>query len=325
MVGIGIVGIGGWGKNHVRVLATLKSEGIIDYVGIADISDELLKKMKKMFSIDYATKDLRDLAENDSIDGIIIATPTPLHYEHAKIVLEHDKHVLVEKPLTSSINEAIELMHLAKEKRKIITVGFLLRFSPAILYARDAIKRGVLGNIISISSKRTSLWPNRKLDVEIIRDLAIHDIDLVRFLTDTKPKSVFAIGGSKVHGIIDHSAILFGYEKTDATKLPVLIEASWVTPFKIRRLEITGDKGSAVIELLQHKITIAHENEILTPILKPREPLFEEDKNFALSIAGKEKPLVTVEDGIIALKACEAALESIKLGKLINIDYDKLS
>ena len=321
MTGIGIVGIGGWGKNHVRVLSSLKAEGIIDYVGIADISESLIKKYSKNYSIDFKARNIEELLRFDEIDGVIIATPTPLHYDHAIKALEADRHVLVEKPLTSTSEEAKSLNKVAKEKKKILMVGFLLRFSPAVIHAKKLIEKGDMGSIISISAKRTSLWPNRKLDVEIIRDLAVHDIDLVRFMTGALPKKVYAVGGSKLHGLLDHTAILFEYSKGNSKTFPVLIEASWVTPFKIRRLEITGDKGSAFIELLEHKITIAEHEKIIQPILKQLEPLYAEDKNFALSIQGKERPFITGEDGIIALKACEAAIESIEKHTIVEINY----
>ena len=157
------------------------------------------------------------------------------------------------------------------------------------------------------------------MDVSIIKDLAIHDIDLVRFITGTNPKSVLAYGGKKLHEYEDHVTMLVEYSN-EQNVIPALIEASWITPYKIRRIEITGDKGSAEIELLEHRVTIYFEDKVITPILGKREPLFEEDKNFVLSIQGKEEPLVTGQDGYIALKTCEVASQSIKEKALMKIE-----
>ena len=318
MTGVGVVGVGGWGKNHVRVVSQLKALGYLDYIGIADVDESLLKFFKRYYQIDVATRDLNELVKNDEIDALIIATPTPLHYEHALIALENDLHVLVEKPLTANTREALELINFAKERKRILMVGFLLRHSNAVRYTKEMIETGELGKIISISAKRTSLWPQRKMDVSIIKDLAIHDIDLVRFLTRTNPKSVLAYGGKKIHEYEDHVTMLVEYSDKQNV-VPALIEASWITPYKIRRIEITGDKGSAEIELLEHTVTIYFEDRVITPILNKKEPLFEEDKNFVLSTQGKEKPLVTGQDGYIALKTCEAALQSIKEKALIKV------
>ncbi|MGQ4891182.1 MAG: Gfo/Idh/MocA family oxidoreductase [Candidatus Njordarchaeia archaeon] len=318
MTGVGIVGIGGWGKNHVRVISQLKALGYIDYIGIADVDESLLKFYSKLYQIDFAANNLDDLVRRDEIDALIIATPTPLHYEHALLALKNDLHVLVEKPLTANTEEALKLINFAKEKKKVLMVGFLLRYSPAVRYVKEIIASGELGRIISISAKRTSLWPKRKMDVSIIKDLAIHDIDLVRFITGIDPKNVLAYGGRKLHEYEDHVTMLIEY--SDAKNpIPALIEASWITPYKIRRIEITGDKGSAELELLEHKVTLFFEDKILTPILEKREPLFEEDKNFILSMQGEEKPLVVGYDGYIALKTCEAAHLSIKEKEIIEV------
>jgi len=319
MTGIGIIGVGGWGKNHVRVFSTLKSEGLIDFIGIADISKEVLKKLTTIYNIDLVTTSYEDLLKNENIDGIVIATPTPLHFEHALKALECNKHVLVEKPLTETVEQGEKLIRVANKNELILMVGFLLRYSPAIRYARDLIASGEIGKVLSISAKRTSLWPNRKLDVGVVRDLAIHDIDLVRYLTDANPILIFAIGGKLIHEYEDYASIILEYKGGKSESIATLIEVSWVTPYKIRRMEVVGTKGSLEIELLKHSVSIFFENELRKPLLPYREPLMEEDKNFVLSITGREKPIVTGEDGLVALKACFAALKSMHEKKVIRV------
>ncbi len=323
MTGLGIIGIGGWGKNHVRVASTLKAMGYLDFVGISDISEERLRFYSKLYHVDYQTRDINELFKLDKIDAVIISTPTHLHYNHASMAIENNLHVLVEKPLTANSSEARDLINMAHEKKLILMVGFLLRYSEAINYLKEIISNKKIGKLISISAKRTSLWPKRSIDVGVIKDLAVHDIDLVRYLTNYTPSKVLAFGGRKIHDYEDHASMLVEYtnKEKDESQLPALIEASWITPFKIRRLEITGDKGTASVDLLEHKIQLYLEDQVYTPVLESKEPLFEEVKNFILSIQNIEKPLVTGLDGLIALKVCEAAQESIERKKAIKVDF----
>jgi len=308
---IAVLGVGGWGQNHARVLSYLRSEGYIDDVVVVDVNENRAKLIAKRFGVEWDT-DLRSVLNKDDVAGIIIATPTRLHYQHAKEALEAGKHVLVEKPLTETVNQALELKNLAEKNNLIITVGFLLRFSTAIRYSKDLYQRGDLGNILTIMAKRTSFWPNRPLDVGVIRDLAIHDIDLIRYITGGEPRYVFARGGAIKHDYEDYVSMFIEYDMGDNYFTHSLIEANWVTPFKIRRMEITAEKGVIIIDLLQHSIKILKEEGIYQPNIKYVEPLYAEIKNFILSIRKEEKPEVTVDDGIIALKVCEIALESMK-------------
>lgn len=308
---IAILGVGGWGQNHARVLSYLRSEGYIDDVVVIDVNKNRAKLIAKRFGAEWST-DLRFVLNKDDVVGVIIATPTRLHYQHAKEVLEAGKHVLVEKPLTETVNQALELKDLAERNNLIITVGFLLRFSTAIRYSKDLYQRGNLGNILTIMAKRTSFWPNRPLDVGVIRDLAIHDIDLIRYITGGEPRYVFARGGAIRHEYEDYTSLFIEYDMGGNFFTHALIEANWVTPFKIRRMEITGEKGVIIIDLLEHSVKILKEEGIYQPNIKYIEPLYSEIKNFVLSIRGEEKLEVTIDDGIIALKVCETALESMR-------------
>lgn len=311
---IAVLGVGGWGQNHVRVLSYLRSEGYIDGVVVVDIDENRAKLIANRFGADW-TSNYDDVLGRDDVIGVIIATPTRLHYEHAKQALEAGKHILVEKPLTETVEQALKLKELAKENNRLVTVGFLLRFSTAIRYSRNACLRGELGKILTIMAKRTSYWPNRPLDVGVIRDLAIHDIDLIRYITQGEPKYVFARGGAIKHDYEDYVSMFIEYD-TKSNFVNALIEANWVTPFKIRRMEITAEEGVIIIDLLQHSVKVLKEDGVYQPNIKYIEPLYAEIKNFVLSILNKEKPEIMIDDGIIALKVCELALESMRDNKI---------
>ncbi len=308
---IAVLGVGGWGQNHARVLSYLRSEGYIDDVIAVDVNENRAKLIARRFGIEWST-DMTRVLNDDDVLGMIIATPTRLHYDHAKQALEAGKNILVEKPLTENVEQALELKRIAEENNLIITVGFLLRYSTAVRYSRELYQRGELGDILTIMAKRTSFWPNRPLDVGVIRDLAIHDIDLIRFITGGKPKYVFARGGAIKHEYEDYVSMFIEYETLNNHFTHSLIEANWVTPFKIRRMEITAEKGVIIIDLLQHSVKILREDGVYQPNIKYVEPLYAEIKNFVLAINREEKPEITVDDGIIALKVCEIALMSMK-------------
>jgi len=319
MIGIGLVGVGGWGRNHLRVLATLKALNEVDYLAVADISKETLNHFKRIYAIDAIYTSVEELINDGKIDAGIVASPTPLHFQHASLFIEKEKHVLVEKPFTTNVKEAEKLIEMADKKGVLITVGLLLRFSPAVEFAKELFKKSDLGEVLSVSAKRTSKWPSRKLDVEIIRDLAIHDVDLVRFITGYEPKKVLAYGGASSHNLIDYASILYIYENSKGKKLPVSIEVSWITPYKVRRFEITATKGMISLDLLSHRVEIADENGVRYPSIKYKEPLMEQDQNFVRAVRGTEPLKIPASDVIVSLQACIKAIESIEKGKSIEI------
>ncbi len=319
MVGIAIIGAGGWGQNHVRVFSFLRAEGLVSEVMVVDIVEERAKKMAKRFGVKWSTS-YRDVLNNDDIHGVVISTPTKLHYQHALEALKAGKHTLIEKPMTETVEQAIELTELAKERNLILMVGFLLRYSSAINFAKEYYEEGKIGRVLTVLAKRTSYWPNRPMDVGVIRDLAIHDIDLIRYMLGKEPLYVLARGGALKHDYEDYASLFIEYGGLgDNNLMHALIEVNWVTPFKIRRMEITGEKGVIIIDLLQHAVRVLKEDGIYQPNINAVEPLYLEDKNFVRAILGEEKPLVTGEDGVIALKVCEKALKSIATNEMVKI------
>jgi len=319
MVGIGILGVGGWGQNHARVLAELQSEDLIERTIVIDIDEIRAKKISKKFGLEFSTN-YEDVLKREDIHGIIIATPTPLHYMHTKKALEAGKHVLVEKPVTETSLQAKELKKLSEKNKLIVMAGFLLRYSPAIEKVKEIVKQNIMGNILTIIAKRTSWWPKRKLDVGVVRDLAIHDIDLIRYLFGLNPRVIFAYGGKIIHDYEDFvSASILYSDEASEREIMAHIEANWVTPFKIRRMEITTEKGLITIDFMMHTIEIMNEDGIRIPKIPYQEPLKLEDINFIEAIKGKVKPKVNINDGILALETCERILDAINTKQPVKI------
>ncbi len=324
MVKIALMGVGGWGENHAKKLAQLRAEELIeDFIAI-DIDSRRAKYISKLYGCKaYTTLD--EALRKEELDGIIIATPTPLHYQHTKEALENGLHVLVEKPITARSSEALELVELAKRSKRILMTGFLLRYSPVVQYVREKLKENLeyFGSILMVSTRRVNPWRIRKHDVGVIRDLVIHDVDLVSYIFDAKPMRVYAHMKNRgfkfelfAAGFVEYNSRWEG--------LILAFEASWIAPQKFRRWIISGTEREAKLDLVNHTIEIYTRKETIYPIIPVGpDPLYRQDRNFVEAIKKKNKPLVTGFDGYIALKTCEALLESAEKGKIIEIYWDE--
>jgi len=322
MVKIAIMGVGGWGENHAKKLAQLRAEELIeDFIAI-DIDSRRAKYISKLYRCKaYTTLD--EALRKEELDGIIIATPTPLHYQHTKKALENGLHVLVEKPMTTTSKEALELIELAKQNNKILMTGFLLRYSPAVQFVREKLKQNpkYFGEILMVSTRRVNPWKIREWDVGVIKDLVIHDIDLVTYIFDAKPIRAYAYTENLGHKFEVFTTGIIEY-KNKWNKIILAFEASWVSPQKFRRWVISGTEKEAKLDLLNHTIQIhtKKETQIISPMISLRkDPLYLQDENFIEAIGRKNKPLVTGLDGYNALKVCEALLRASKNKIVLNV------
>ncbi|MEM2357154.1 MAG: Gfo/Idh/MocA family oxidoreductase, partial [Candidatus Bathyarchaeia archaeon] len=204
-----VVGGGFWGKNQLRVLSEMKK---VKLVGICDIEESKAKMLGEKYNIPWFT-DLDEALNKLDFDAATICTPTITHAEIAKKILANGKHVLIEKPMTSTIEEGKELITLAEKNKVFLTVGFIERFNPAIKQLKKIIKAGKLGRIILILARRVTRWPERIGDVGVTKDSAIHDIDVMRFLLEKEVSSVYAKIGSLKHRFEDYSEIMMSFEE----------------------------------------------------------------------------------------------------------------
>jgi len=315
---IAVIGVGVMGKNHARVLSSLSHLS-----GVIDADFETAQKVARRYGVD-AAKSISDV----DFDAAVVATPTTTHYEIAKELIERGKHVLVEKPFTHNMEEAQELIDLAKEMGVILAVGHIERFNPVVEYLK---KMNETNQLIDIEAKRVSGFPNRIRDVGVVMDLAVHDIDVFRYLVG-EIAEVYARGGKLKHEKYeDHAAILFTFKNDKFGYLDV----NWLTPKKIRKLCLTftdyyaeGDYIGQWVEISSSKLIYDEFNvydigidlNIRRVNLRREEPLKRELTNFINAIEGKERPLVTGEDGLAAVKVAQAALRSMQLKKPVEID-----
>lgn len=254
---IGIIGAGYWGKNIIRNAINNNdiSKIFIHDVNIK-ISSPYEKISDKIISVDCYETILRD----QSIDSVFIITPPHTHYRLAKLALENDKHIFVEKPITPNSEELKELIYLANKNRKIIFSSHTYLHTPEVKAMRKAIKDEVnLGNPILYQSNRSNFGRLRK-DVNVHWDLAIHDLYIIKSLFGKRPLSVSA-SGVKSHSGYNETfcQILIRYEEGFNASIVV----NWLSPCKFRDTVIIGSKGSLFYDdcLSENKITI-YKNEI---------------------------------------------------------------
>ena len=314
---VAVIGAGVMGKNHARVLSSL---GHLS--GVVDADYEVAKKVAKRYNVSAYRN-----VEDADFDAAIIATPTVTHYQLAREIIERGKHVLVEKPFTHSIEEAQELIDLARDMGVVLAVGHIERFNPIVEFFKKMKKEKEL---ITIGAKRVSGFPTRIRDVGVIMDLAVHDIDVFRYLVG-EIVEVYARGGRiKNENYEDHASLLFTFEDGKSGYL----ETNWLTPKKIRKLWLTftdcyaeGDYIGQWVEISSSKLMYDEFNvydigvdlNIRRINLKRDEPLRRELVNFIDAIKSREKPLVTGEDGLAAVKIAQAAMESLNRGKVTEI------
>ena len=308
---VGVIGCGSWGSNHARVYNDLKNASLI---AVADKKKETARDIGERFRVDWYT-DPYELLKDPNIEAVSICTPTLTHAEFSLNAIEEDKHILVEKPMTDTIEEAKKLIDAAYNKGVHLAVGFVERFNPAVSEALNLISQGEIGEVILAHTRRVSKRPIRIGDIGVIKDLAIHDIDIVNQIFRGDIESIFSTAGSIAHSFEDYANIIIRFNGNRSA----FIETNWLTPRKIRQLIITGTEGLVNIEYINQQIIVENNERLFQPFLEYGEPLRRELDSFVSRILKDEPPEVTGLDGLRALEICEAAIKSAKTGSPFTI------
>lgn len=310
-VGFGVIGTGFWGRNHARVLTELSNTKL---VAICDADSKRAKEIGEKYETQWYSRD-EDLLNLKDVEAVCICTPTTTHAEIALKAIKLGKHVLIEKPIASTSTEAERILKHAEGKNIFIMVGFIERFNPALQRLKQLIEHGDLGDVVLAFARRVGRWPERIGDVGVVKDSAIHDLDLMRFLFEEEPTSVYARAGSLGHKFEDYSEIMLSFSGIKTG----FAEANWLTPHKVRTLTVTGKEAIASIDFLTQEIIFEDLGKETKQRYEWKEPLKIELEHFADSISKGTKPVVTALDGLRTLNICDAALKSAKTGKVINL------
>ncbi|MFA4701999.1 UDP-N-acetylglucosamine 3-dehydrogenase [Pyrococcus kukulkanii] len=315
MLRVGVVGVGNMGFHHARVYSELAKEGKVELVGVADTNFERAKEVASQFGT-KAFGDYRELIK-ENLDAVSIAVPTSLHKQVALDFIENGVHVLVEKPIAESIESGKEIVKAAKNSGVTLMVGHVERFNPAVQKLKKSIADGLLGKIVTMNAKRVGPMVVRITDVGVTIDLAVHDIDVMSFLVESKVKEVYAKARNVKHpsGVDDYALILLSFENN----IDGIIETNRLTPHKTRTLNVVGTDGIAYLDYINQKLQIYDEKWIREAKIQKREPLRVEIEHFIDCIIRGEKPLVSGEDGLHALEVAVKALESAEKDEVVRL------
>lgn len=311
-LGVAVVGTGFWGKNHARIYKELQST---ELVAICDANAERAKSIAAQFGVKAYTNSTRML-KNEEIEAVSICTWSTSLAKEALKALNAGKHVLVEKPMATNVKQAERLVEAAEKNGLCLTVGFLMRFIPGLRHIREAVAEKRIGELVCITAKRVSQWPERIGDVGVVKDTAIHDIDVVRYVSNGDPIAVYAkIGSMRHRKFEDYAQIMLTYEDGKSA----FIESNWLTPYKTRTLTVTGSEAIMRLDYITQELWIENARESMQPRYPWQEPLKLELQNFAECISAQKEPLVTAADGVKALQIAEAALQSSAKNRVIKL------
>ena len=333
MIKFGVIGYGYWGPNVVRNLHTLEGGEV---VGVCDKSPAARRRVQKAYPGLRATADASELFTSTEIDAIAVVTPVWTHYELAKAALENGKHVFVEKPLTSSVAQAEELINLAARKNLKIMVDHTFLFTGAVRKIHQLLEEGALGKLYYYDSTRVNLGLFQH-DINVIWDLAPHDLSIMDYLIKESPEAIVATGQTHLNGFEDIAFITIYFPH----KIIAHVNVNWLSPVKVRTTLIGGEKKMLVWNDLEadEKVKIYDKGVHITtrqglydllvnyrsgdmwsPQIEQVEALRQELAYFVECIANDRTPFNDGIAGMRVVKMLEAANDSLrKRGAMVYI------
>ena len=325
-----VVGVGYWGPKLVR---NFLSNDEIDAVMAYDLDDRKLAKLKREFPSVEISKSLVECLTVSDI--AVIATPVSTHFELASQALQADCHVLVEKPMTATVDEGERLVSLASKKGKLLMVDHTFLFNSAVKKMKEVVDRGDLGRGLYFDSVRVNLGLYQS-DVNVIWDLAPHDFSIMMHLVPFKPIAVQVHGMQYFRkGMEDMAYVTVFFEENYLANFHL----SWLSPTKVRRITLAGDRRMLVyddmesnekvkiydkgVELIENvedrdQVRIQYRiGDIHTPALPNREALADEAQHFIDCIQGRSKLIASGQEGLWVVRLLEAADYSLRSGKKV--------
>ena len=312
---IGLIGGGHWGKNYVRTIEKIKGLELGWIYNKHNEPGYAIPKGSKF------TKNYRDILEDNETRAVVISTPEKTHYQIAKEALEAGKDVLVEKSMTCSSKDALELIEIAKKNSRILMVGHIFLYNPGIIELKKRIQDGELGDLFYFYSKRTGIIQN-KPDINVLWYLAPHDISIINYLTNKLPKSVAARGACFLNkGVEDVVDLVLNYENN----VHGFVHVSWIEPKKIRETSVIGSKKMAVFDdMTNDKLKIfdsSNPEDFYSPKLDSTSPLEKQCIQFLASIKTRKQPLTNGQNGYEVVRILECAQKSLETSREIRINF----
>jgi predicted dehydrogenase len=341
MIGIGVIGYGYWGPNLVRNFMQVPGARV---VAVSDMRTDRLALVQRQYPSIRTTTNFREIIHHVQVDAVVIATPVTTHYELADIALRAGKHVLVEKPLSATSGQGLNLIEEALRRNRVLMVDHTFVYTGAVRKAQELVANNGLGAIYYYDSVRVNLGLFQH-DVNVIWDLAVHDLAIMDYVLPLRPQAVSATGMSHVSGKPENIAYLTLFFDSN---LIAHIHVNWLAPVKIRRTLIGGSQKMVVYDDLEPSeklkvydkgITVNNGPETLyrmligyrtgdmwAPQIDITEALQFEAQHFVECVEKGQQPVTDGEAGLRVVRILEAASQSMmQRGQLVKINAGRLA
>jgi predicted dehydrogenase len=335
MIGIGVIGYGYWGPNLVRNFMDVPGATVL---AVSDLEPERLAQVNARYPSIRTTTDYRELLTNKRVDAIVIATPVASHFELGLRAFEAGKHVLLEKPLAASSQEALRLIDEADRRNRVLMVDHTFVYTGAIRKIKEIVFHNGLGEIYYYDSVRVNLGLFQH-DVNVIWDLAVHDLAIMDYVLPEKPVAVSATGISNIKGQPENVAYITLFFQSPQI---AHVHVNWLTPVKVRRTLIGGSEKMIVyddlepsekVKIYDKGVTVSQRPEavyellvsyragdMLAPRIDNQEALQTEAAHFIDCIEHNTTPLTGGQPGLRIVQILEAAQQSMMTrGQLVEI------
>jgi predicted dehydrogenase len=336
---VGVVGCGYWGAKHVRVLQSLPD---VEQVALIDPREATRATLGKAFPTLLSFSNLEEALVH--VDALVIATPPSVHTVLGLRALQAGKHVLIEKPLATNVKDAQALVETAEATGMTLMVGHTFEYNPAVWRLRAMVENGELGDIHYIDTARLNLGIYQH-DVNVVWDLAPHDVSIINYILQSMPQRVHAWGGSHAHSVREDVAYLrLEYKEVDVA---AQVHVSWLDPCKVRRVTIVGSKKMAVYNDLatEERIRIYDKGvapvakgaaltdlpmsyrygAIVSPFIQSEEPLRIEDQHFIECVLEGKKPNTDGINGLAVVEVLEAATIAMREDRPVDVEQRALT
>ncbi len=331
MIKVAVIGVGAIGRNHARVYSEMPE---VKLVGVADI-DRLAAETTAARCGTAAYTDYEQMLDECKPEAITLALPTALHLSAALAVIQRGIHLLIEKPIALHVEEGRQIIHAARQAGVQLTIGHIERFNPAVTALKMRLANNELGRLFQIDARRQGSFPTRVHDVGVVVDLAVHDLDLIRYITGAEITRVYAETERHIHAT--HEDLLTGVVRLSSGVIGALT-INWLTPTKIRELYVTGELGMFRVDYLTQDLyffenATAQSSEwetmqvlrgvsegcMIRYMIAKKEPLRAEQEAFLAAVRGEAAPAVTGEDGLKALELAQAIVTSGQERRVVSL------
>ncbi len=319
---VAVIGVGAMGRNHARVYSELPN---VELVGIADADTQTAQAIAQRYSTRTYT-DYARLLDAQKPDAVTLAVPTMEHLSIGLDIIQRGIHLLIEKPIAFNIDEGRQLIAAAEQANVRLMIGHIERFNPAVIALKTHLANAELGRVFQIDARRQGPFPPRVKDVGVVIDLAVHDLDIIRYVSGAEIVRVYAETERRIHSTRED--LVTGLARLDDGTIGTLT-INWLTPTKIRELYVTGERGMFRVDYLTQDLYFyenatasgsewdalqvlrgVSEGQMIRHVVAKKEPLRAEQEAFLAAVRGKAPVAVSGQDGLKALELAQAVVTS---------------